>query len=155
MKITSKTIFNTQLSTKARRTIVDLIVSLYVLLFLYTAASKLFDYSKTELRMSKSPIITEFAPVLAWMIPIIEIIISILLLIPKTILTGLYASVALMVTFTAYIFFILNYSSYIPCSCGGIIASLTWNEHLLVNILFIFLAIIGVVLKIEPETKKS
>ena len=45
-----------------------------------------------------------------------------------------------MVMFTAYIYLILNYSDFIPCSCGGVLEDLSWTQHLIFNIVFIFLA---------------
>jgi uncharacterized membrane protein YphA (DoxX/SURF4 family) len=155
METSVKRKFSLHLSEKTKGIIVDVIAGLFVLLFLYTASSKLLDYQNTELGMSKSPIITDFAPILVWLVPAIEIVISILLLIPKTTLTGLYASFMLMVIFTAYIFFILNYSSFIPCSCGGIIAALSWSQHLIVNIVFIIMALIGVTFKAKHEHQIS
>ncbi|WP_225874812.1 MauE/DoxX family redox-associated membrane protein [Pedobacter hiemivivus] len=135
------------LSDKIKRIIVDIITYLYVLLFLYTAASKLMDYENSELQMSKSPIITEFAYILVWLVPTIEIIISLLLIWTKTNFIGLYVSFMLMIIFTAYIIAILNLSSHIPCSCGGVISALNWNEHLIFNIIFIILAFIAISLK--------
>jgi hypothetical protein len=35
--------------------------------------------------------------------------------------------------FTTYIILILNFSSFIPCSCGGILEKLGWTEHLIFN----------------------
>jgi uncharacterized membrane protein YphA (DoxX/SURF4 family) len=129
----------------------DIIIGLYVLLFLYSGSSKLLEYENTELGMSKSPIISEFASTLVWLVPLIEFVISTSLLIPKTVLIGLYASSMLMIIFTAYIIFILNYSSFIPCSCGGAIASLTWNQHLVLNIIYIILGIIAITFKTENK----
>jgi len=31
----------------------------------------------------------------------------------------------------------------IPCSCGGIIAKLSWGQHLVFNLIFLGLALIG------------
>ncbi|MEG0917288.1 MAG: hypothetical protein RSF68_09775, partial [Myroides sp.] len=35
--------------------------------------------------------------------------------------------------FTVYIFLILNYSPFVPCSCGGVLEDLGWWEHLWFN----------------------
>ena len=134
---------------KIKKTAVDIIVGLFVLLFIYTAVSKLMDYDETELSMSKSPIITEFAHILVWLVPVLEIVISLLLLWPKSTLWGLYSAFGLMVMFTAYIVFILNFSDHIPCSCGGVISSLSWSQHLIFNIAFIILALIAI--SLNPE----
>lgn len=138
---------NVLLSDKTKKILIDIIRYLFVLLFLYTASSKLMNYQNSELQMSKSPIITDFAYVLVWLVPSIEIIISILLIWRRMLLFGLYASFMLMVMFTAYIIAILNFSSHIPCSCGGVLSSLDWNQHLVFNITFIVLASVGVFLK--------
>lgn len=45
-----------------------------------------------------------------------------------------------------YIYLILNYSDFIPCSCGGISEKLSWTEHLVFNIGFIALALVAIVL---------
>jgi uncharacterized membrane protein YphA (DoxX/SURF4 family) len=136
-----------KLSDKAKRVIVDLICYLYVLLFLYAATSKLLDYENSELQMSRSPIISDYAFFLVWFVPAIEILISILLIVPRTILLGLYLSAALMCAFTIYIIAILNFSKTIPCSCGGVLSSLTWSQHLIFNIVFIFLGFATILLK--------
>ncbi|MDR6782831.1 MauE/DoxX family redox-associated membrane protein [Pedobacter africanus] len=142
------------MSDKTRRVVVDVICYLFVLLFLYAATSKLLEYDKFQLQISKSPIITDFASVLVWLVPGLEIVISIMLLIKKTITAGLYAAFMLMSLFTFYIYAILNFSDFIPCSCGGVLENMKWSEHFIFNIVFIILAILGILLqtKIKPKT---
>jgi len=60
-------------------------------------------------------------------------------------LLGLYASFSLMVMFTAYIIAITKFSDYIPCSCGGVLQNMSWNQHLIFNIGFILLAVAGII----------
>lgn len=143
------------LSDKTKRTIVDIIIYLYVLLFLYAATSKLMEYDKFQLQISKSPIITDFSTILVWMVPALEIIISVMLLINRTVMFGLYAAFGLMCLFTAYIYTILNISDHIPCSCGGILEMLGWREHLIFNIAFVGLALIGILLQAKITEKKA
>jgi hypothetical protein len=97
-------------------------------------------------QLGQSPLLSAFAGFVAWSVPAIELLIVIMLLIPRFRLTALFASFNLMLMFTAYIFIILNYSSFIPCSCGGILEKLGWKEHLVFNILFIILALIGILI---------
>lgn len=131
------------------------VCSLFGLLFVYAAANKLMEYDKFLLQMSKSPIITDFASIFVWMIPALEIVISIMLFVESLRLLGLFASLALMSLFTAYIYAILKFSDTMPCSCGGILEKLGWEEHLIFNIVFVVLAIVGIVLqtKIEENNK--
>lgn len=132
-----------------QKSIIEIICYLYIGLFLYAAASKLIGYEKSQLQLSKSPITTDYANILVWLVPTIEIIISVLLFIPTTKTIALYAALALMSMFTAYIYAILNFSSSIPCSCGGVLETLDWDEHLIFNICFMILAIIAILMKNE------
>ena len=142
-------------SDKTKRTIVDIIAYLYVLLFLYAATSKLIGYDKSLLQMSKSPIITDYAHILVWIVPTLEIIISILLLINRTVLLGLFAALGLMCLFTAYIIAILNFTDIIPCSCGGVLEKMNWDQHLIFNLAFLALAIAGILLTNIIKEKKA
>lgn len=143
------------LSEGAKRTIVDVICYLFVLLFLYAATSKLVEYDKFQLQISKSPIITDYAQILVWMVPSLEIIISIMLLIERTRMAGLFAALGLMCLFTAYIYAILNYSDSIPCSCGGVLQKMTWDQHLIFNAAFVLFGIVGIILHTKVTDKKA
>jgi uncharacterized membrane protein YphA (DoxX/SURF4 family) len=129
-----------------RTAVVEIISFLFILLFVYAATSKLLDYQKFQVQLGKSPLLTAFAGWVAWIIPAIEIIISVFLAIPSLRLNGLYASFSLMVMFTAYIITITKFSDYIPCSCGGVLQNMSWNQHLVFNIFFVLLAAAGILL---------
>ncbi|HMH31699.1 MAG TPA: MauE/DoxX family redox-associated membrane protein [Puia sp.] len=130
--------------------IVKIISFLFIFLFIYAAASKFIDFQKFRVELGQSPLLTAMADWIAWIVPILEIFISALLAAQKFRLAGLYASFSLMVIFTAYIITITHFSEYIPCSCGGILATLTWNQHLIFNLAFVLLGIIGVLLSPMP-----
>lgn len=135
-----------KLSTSIKSIILNIICLLYVLLFVYAAVSKLLDFENFQVQLGQSPLLSAFAGFVAWSVPVVELLIAIMLLVPRFRLTALFASFSLMVMFTAYIFIILNYSSFIPCSCGGILEKLGWKEHLVFNMLFILLAIVGILI---------
>ncbi|OQP62272.1 hypothetical protein A4R26_17945 [Niastella populi] len=130
-----------------KQIVVEVISSLLIILFIYTALSKLSNYNNFIAQLSKSPFITSYANSIAWSIPAVEIVLSLLLVFNKTRLLGLYASFFLMSLFTAYLVIMLNFSYYIPCSCGGVLQYLTWNEHIVFNSFFIVIAGTGVLLK--------
>lgn len=129
-----------------RKLIVEGICVLLILLFVYAASSKLMDYNKFRVELGKSPLLTAFAGYVAAGIPAIELVIAGMLSIPKFRLPGLYASLTLMVMFTAYIVAILQFSFYVPCTCGGVLQQLTWNAHLVFNIVFVALAFTAILL---------
>jgi uncharacterized membrane protein YphA (DoxX/SURF4 family) len=126
--------------------VADFIASLFILLFVYAALSKLLDYDEFRVQVSKSPLLTAFTGWVIWLVPTLEILIALLLAIPRCRLPALYASFTLMITFTAYIVAILHFSDFIPCSCGGILQNMSWNQHLVFNIVFIALGLTGVLL---------
>jgi uncharacterized membrane protein YphA (DoxX/SURF4 family) len=129
-----------------RTTIVETISILFIIFFLYTGISKLMDYSVTKEQIALSPLL---APIAGWIVivlPIAEIIVSVILFIPRTRLKGLYASLILMTVFTGYVIYILSYNEHLPCTCGGVLQSLSWKQHLLFNSVFIVLALTGIVL---------
>lgn len=121
----------------------EMIRLLFILLFVYTAASKFIDYENFRAVIGQSPLITRFAPVLAIVVPVAEIVIALLLVMPRYRRTGLYASFAIMTLFTVYIVVLLTLSEKIPCSCGGVISQMSWTQHLYFNIVFMLLALLG------------
>jgi len=135
-----------KLAINKREIAIQTISCLLVLLFVYAAGSKLMDYTKFRVEIGKSPLLTAFAAPVAIAVPIIELVIALLLSFTRTRLLGLYASFTLMVLFTAYIFYILRFSPYIPCSCGGVLQKLNWTTHLWFNLFFVFLAALGVLI---------
>lgn len=119
---------------------VKVISFLFVLLFVYAAASKLLDYETFILQLAQSPLLSAYAGIIAWSVPGLEIIIAILLILPRYRKAGLYASFFLMVLFTTYIYIILNYADFIPCSCGGVLEKMTWEQHFIFNVTLIILS---------------
>jgi hypothetical protein len=124
--------------------IVEIIAALFILLFTYTALSKLFEYNSFKNVLSKSPLIGSFSPIIAIALPVIELVVSILLFIPVFKKVGLYGSLGLMILFTGYLGYMIMFTPNRPCSCGGILRQMTWTQHLIFNILFTLLAWIGI-----------
>ncbi len=131
---------------QTRKIIVEIISALFILLWCYAAISKMLDYETFRVQLGKSPLITEFAGFAAVAVPLSELVIAGMLLTKRLRLQGMYASLFLMTLFTAYIIAILNFSYYIPCSCGGILNSLGWTEHVIFNLVFVVLAITAIIL---------
>ncbi|MCK0115098.1 DoxX family protein [Gelidibacter sp. F63206] len=130
---------------------------LFILLFVYAAVSKLLDFENFQVQLAQSPLLSAYAGFLAPSIIIIELLVSLLLVIKSIRLIGLYCSLFLMIGFTAYIYLILNYSDFIPCSCGGVIEKMSWTQHLLFNISFTIFALIAILiveLKKHTEPKR-
>lgn len=140
---------------KAKSNIIGTITVLYICLFLYTGIDKLLDFENFKEQIAFSPFLTSWAKIVARLVPMIELLITVLLIVPRWRMKGLWGALVLMVIFTAYILFISLYNDKLPCSCGGIIQLLSWNQHLVFNTIFIGLAVIGVNLLKNIENRTS
>lgn len=129
-----------------KNTIVEIISALLVFLFIYAALSKLLDFGRFKYQLSQSPFITRISTVVVWIIPIGEILISVALLVRRTRSIGLHAAFFLMLLFTGYIFIMLKYSPYLPCSCGGVLSGMSWRQHIVFNGVFTGLSLSGIAL---------
>jgi hypothetical protein len=136
-----------------RTTIVEIICSLLIILFIYTGLNKMLDYAKFKAEMGRSPFIESISSVIAVTLPIGELLMAFLLIIKRTRLLGLYLSLFTMFLFTGYVWLMLNYAYDLPCSCGGILAELSWQDHLKFNASFTLLAIVGIY--IETSIKNA
>jgi len=144
---------------RTKNIITDTISLLFIFLWGYTALNKLTDFQNFKVQLGKSPLLTDIATPVAILVPVTELILAVILLIglskPKFKRIGLLLSTGLMVAFTTYLVIILNFSYYIPCSCGGIfgegliingkliIQKLSWREHIVFNLVFIIMGIGG------------
>ncbi len=132
--------------SKYKSIFLELICLLFILLFVYAAVSKFLVFDEFKVQIGQSPVLTAYTDWVVWIVPAIEILISLMLVISQFRLPALYAAFTLMVMFTSYIFIILNFSDFVPCSCGGVLEKLSWTEHLIFNIIFVVLAFIGVLI---------
>lgn len=130
----------------------ELISFLLIILWIYAAISKLLQLENFRIRLSQFPFISEYAHQLAWLVPGVEIIIALLFFFPRLKDEAYLASAALLLVFTAYIIAVLNLSDSIPCSCNGVLPSLSWKEHILFNVGFLLLAIAGLLM--SPQLRK-
>jgi uncharacterized membrane protein YphA (DoxX/SURF4 family) len=137
-----------------KNTIVEVISAVLVFLFIYAAVSKLLDFDKFKYQISQSPFITNISRFVVWAIPIGELLISVALVVRRTRSAGLYSAFFLMLLFTGYIFIMLRYSPYLPCSCGGVLSGMSWKQHFVFNLAFTGLSLSGIVLQ-DMNSRKS
>ena len=130
----------------SRQIAIEIVSFFFILLFVYAAVSKLLDYQKFTVQLAQSPTLTKHAGLFALSVPTAELVTAVLLIFQQTRFIGLYAAFSLMVVFTAYIIVATIFSDFVPCSCGGVIANLSWSEHLVFNITFTLLGAVAVLL---------
>ena len=120
------------------------LVSLLILLWSYTALSKLIAFRIFASQMENQNFGTLAAPI-TWLVPITEVAVSLLLLFKATRLIGLWLSLLLILTFTGYIGLVLiGYFDKVPCSCGGVLQQLSWHAHLWFNLFFVAVNLLAI-----------
>jgi uncharacterized membrane protein YkgB len=139
--ITRKTKY--QISAIAKERIVVLISWLCMALFLYTAYAKIIDHDRFLKGLARVHLINNFALSISYAVPIVEIIVASLLLIPNALKIGLYSFISVMSLFTGYIVSAMIWEKKLPCHCGGAIEKLSWSQHIWFNLAFIAIAIVA------------
>ncbi len=115
---------------------------LLIVLFVYAGSSKLSDIREFSRQLTNQPLPESWVPVLVYGLPILELAIALSLVFAKLKSLGLLLYAMLMAVFTGYIALILlNVFERVPCSCGGVLSSLSWGSHLIFNLCFLFLSL--------------
>lgn len=121
----------------------ELISLMFILLFVYAAVSKLLDFETFQTQLGQSPLLSAYAKPLAIGVPFLELFIAQGLMMPRFRLWALYGFYGMMVMFTTYIVIILNFSDFVPCSCGGVLEKMSWTQHFWFNIIICGFAILA------------
>ena len=135
--------------------IADIISGILLLLFLYTSLSKLIHYEAFKAVLHSSPLLKSFAGVIAWLLPVTEIAIAVILFIPLTREKGLKASFVLISVFTLYLAYMVAFTPDLPCNCGGVLQFLTWPQHIFFNLFFILLTVTGILFYKKNKSRES
>src|SRR5258706_16059953 len=137
-----------------RNLVIEIISSLLILLFVYTGINKFLAIDSVKLVLKQYPLIGSMPNIIAWGLPITELVVAILLFIPRTRLRGFYASLLLMTAFTLYLGYMLIFTTKLPCTCGGMLQKLSWPQHFVFNIFFVLLSLAGIFL-IKKQAKQK
>jgi putative oxidoreductase len=140
-----------------KQTVVNITSYLLILLFAYTGFSKLLVYATFKMQLERQPLTSNVAPTLAIILPVVEIVIASILLIPRLQKWGFRASFFLMLLFTLYVGYMLAFvpTNSLPCSCGGIIKEMSWKQHLVFNIVFTAIALVGLRYSTDKMPQKN
>jgi len=131
-----------------REAILMTLAALLAVMFFYAACSKLIDMPLTRFQMHGQVFPKNLADVLAWLVPLTELMITLSLLLSPTRLLGFYASLSLLLLFSIYIAITMSGAfGKIPCSCGGVLGNLGYWTHLVFNLGFMFLAGLGIAIE--------
>lgn len=131
------------MKTKA---LISLIAIALAVLFAYVAVGKLEHYALFSLQLQQFPFSIPVLHRQAWVVPVLELVISFLLLLPATRLKGLFASLFLLGLYTLYLTGMLGSRFNSSCNCGEPFPSLSLKMHIVFTLVCVFITGVGVVL---------
>jgi hypothetical protein len=140
-----------QLSAEAKEKISIGISWMCMALFVYAADAKISDHWRFLNGLIHVHLIGNYAEFISYAVPVIEIIVAFLLLIPNTRKVGLYSFILVMSSFTIYIAAAMIWEKTLPCHCGGAIEMLSWKQHIWFNLAFIVTALFALLI-IKTQT---
>lgn len=134
---------------KAKQYGYEFLCILLVLLWGHAAISKWMD-PYYILQLKGSPVYGEYANLLYYLIPTIELATAIIICMRRFRRLGLLISFSLLTLFTIYVSYVLQMNAP-PCGCGGLISGMSWGQHLIFNILFLSVNILALFLSRQSE----
>lgn len=134
------------LSFNHKRVLTEIISLILILVFAYAGVTKFLEGKMFYNNIMNSPIFggETIAAIAAIVIPVGEIVTSFLIAWRRTRPIGLYGALVLMLLFTGYTVAILFFTTTVPCSCGGIISLLSWEQHLMFMLVLLLLTILSI-----------
>lgn len=127
-------------------------IQTFLLVFwLYVALDKLWEPSAFRAALLRQPFPDSWADVLYWLLPVGELVLGLLFLVPtrkrfRRILSPLpfLLSAFLMLAFTVYIGLgVAGFYAQRPCGCASVFSGISWAWHLVINIVLLGLSIVG------------
>lgn len=132
---------------KNKKIKLDIIIISLLLLWIPVTIDKIINFESFKAGILRQPISETFQFLAMYTLPLAELITAILLISKKFQRSGLILSIILMSVFTSYVAFaLIGAFGKIPCSCGSIISSFNWQQHLWFNIIFLCLSGLGLIL---------
>ncbi len=137
--------------------LLGIIVYGYAFLYMYTGYDKLKHVETFIKGNRKMPLIGQYAELIGWGIPKLEILLAVVLVLPflKLKKIALCTSVVLMGIFTLYLATMLIFVPDRLCHCGGVIKSMGWFTHLIFNLLWLGAGIFAIKKLSKDEPAKA
>ncbi len=132
----------------------DVIIYGYAFIYMYTGWAKFMNMAAFIKGNSKIPYLGQYAKLIGYGIPTLEIMLAILLVIPVYWIkrAALWASTVLMILFTVYLSLMVKFVEHKLCHCGGVIESMGWKTHIAFNIIWV---IAGIFALVKTKVKHS
>ncbi|WP_286897662.1 MULTISPECIES: MauE/DoxX family redox-associated membrane protein [Sphingobacterium] len=129
-----------------------------ILFWLYVGMDKIWIHDAFELSLVHQPLIGSFAPVLSWLMPLLEISLAVLLFMPHKKLERLGWSVSLLLILIFSIYIALGVFGILknaPCMCSSFLTNVNRITHLWINALLFILTLAGLFLSRKTSNKTA
>lgn len=114
-----------------------------IILFCYAGLIKLIDEETFQQNLLQSPLISQhMVPLVAYAVPIMELLIAVMLVNDKTAAAGALIAFFFMLFFSIYLIGLVNLYDRVPCACGGILGQISYPVHIAFNVAFTGLCLI-------------
>lgn len=139
---------------KTKNILLEVIVALLILLWVYTAISKWGNHQAFYRQLSWNPTTSGYQDILFYLLPGVELLAVWFLLFKPIRIYGLWLSAVLMLVFTVYVFYVIYINpTKATCTCGGVLSIMTWKQHLAFNISYLLLCCTGIYLHHKDQHK--
>jgi hypothetical protein len=139
-----------KMKTRASHITVTCIRIFMTLFWAFAALDKLWDLQNFRIALTKQPFADWWAGILFWLVPLMELGIMLLFALHSSkiktykFFDPFLLSTLLLTVFTVYIGLgIAGLYAQKPCGCASVFRGLSWNWHLVINLLLLFLSILG------------
>ena len=142
-----------QVWKKSEDNLSDFAAAMLILLFLYTGISKLLEHKAfiDQLEISPWKPISVSARFIAITLPISELVVAAMLFTTRFRNLGFRLSGLMLGIFTIYLTVLIFSGHDLPCTCGGVIAYMSWPNHLILNITFLIISFMGILLTVNDR----
>lgn len=121
------------------------ITAILIGLFFFTGMEKVWYHRAFVIKLGRQPLPEWMKGILEWGLPLAELAVVGLLVVPRTQRIGLVAATLTMLSFAGYTAYAATEpTGHAPCACGKVFNALTWGQHFWVNMGFVVLAVAGV-----------
>lgn len=128
------------------RTVIELIASALIVLFLYAAFSQLFLHNAYFTQLNRSLSSGLFAGFVVWALPAAHLLLAWLLWRPALRLAGLISALGMVSLYTVYLFIMLPAGSKLACQCGELWQRASLEINILFNLAVILLIAVCIIL---------
>ncbi|REC61808.1 hypothetical protein DRF65_13805 [Chryseobacterium pennae] len=131
---------------RIKNIISEIVVFILILTWVYTFASKVFDFETFGRQIRGAYLLSSGGNLLPYILQLVHAGIILMLLNKSWRRLGLITSMVVLVLYTGYLIYVLKFAPSIPCSCIALFNWMNWNDQLYFNLIILAINIIGLVM---------